>query len=296
MGSEKMYKFSGVYSRGDSDLLDCFDDAAYTSIDFSETTDIPADADWNTLAANKNCIYYVDDSSENINTNVITGKTCSKLELTEEMYGGGDFYSLFDFTATTATYRCNLNGYKMLVLPFEANIPEGVNAYTIAVSTTEVNGTSITNGIIPANTPVLVRGDFRSVTFTGTGKVSSPRNLKVNDLNGVYIAMKAPFGSYYLKTVGDKTEFYRVTNGTNETIHSFGAYLTSDLATAETLPLRIDGQSAIGLIKDIPTILSEEYYTLMGQRVIREKNLLKGIYIVKSYLSDGSVSSRKVYK
>jgi len=50
-----------------------------------------------------------------------------------------------------------------------------------------------------------------------------------------------------------------------------------------------------GLIKDTPTVLSEEYYTLMGQRVFPEKNNLRGIYIVKSLMSDGSVSSRKIF-
>ena len=297
MGNEKMYKFSGVYSQGDSDLLDGLDDVAYTSLDFTETTGIPADVDWSALAANKNCIYYVDNNLVNENANVISGTTCNKLELTELIYGGGDFYSLVDFTATTATYHCTLTGYQMLVLPFEATIPEGVSAYTLAVSATEVNGTPIAGGIIPANTPVLVKGSgaFRSVTFTGAGKVSSPRNQKVNNLNGVYIAMKVPFGSYYLKTVDNSTAFHRATSGMDETIHSFGAYLTSGQAIAETLSLRIDGQSSIGQIKDMSTVLSEEYYTPMGQRVFPEKNNLKGIYIVKSLMSDGSISSRKIH-
>ena len=296
MGNEKMHKFSGVYSHGDSDLLDCLDDVAYTSLDFTETTDIPAGVDWNALAANKNCVYYVNENLTNENTNVISGTTCNKLELTELLYGGGDFYSLFDFTATTATYRCTLNGYKMLVLPFEATIPEGVNAYKLTVSATEVNGTPITGGKIPANTPVLVRGDFRSVTFTGTGKVSSPRSLKVNGQNGIYIAMKAPAGSYYLATVDNTTAFHRVTTTADVTIGAFDVYLTPEQATAVTLPLKIENGSSIIQFKNTPAVLSEEYYTLTGQRVYPEKNKLKGIYIVKSLMSDGSVSSRKTYQ
>jgi len=291
MGNEKMYKFSGVYSSSDSYLLDCLEDSAYTSLDFTETTDIPADEDWHALAANKNCVYYVDGNVANENTNVISGTTCNNLALSDE---GGNFYSLVDFTATTATYSCTLTGYQMLVLPFEANIPEGVSAFTLAVSATEVVGTSITDGKIPANTPVLVEGSG-TFTFTGSGNVSSPLNLKVNDLNGVYIAMKAPFGSYYLKTNDNGTAFYRAASGTNETINSFGAYLDPNISSADALPLRIDGQSSIVRINNMPTVLSEEYYTLMGQKVLPEKNNLKGIYIVKSHLSDGSVSSRKIF-
>lgn len=43
-------------------------------------------------------------------------------------------------------------------------------------------------------------------------------------------------------------------------------------------------------------VLAEEYYTIMGQRVYNtSKHNLKGFYIVKSIMSDGSFESRKVY-
>ena len=291
VGSEKLFKFSGVYSRDDSNLLDCLADVAYTSLDFTETSGITSEEDWNASAVNNNCIYYVNENIANNNPNIISGSVCSSLELTDE---GGNFYAPVNFTATTAAYQCLLSGYKMLVLPFEVNIPAGISAYTLAVSAIEVNGTRITGGKIPANTPVLVNG-YGSFIFNGTGNVSSPRSLKVNDLNGIYIAMKLPSNSYYLQTESNTPVFYRASNGEDRTVGAFDAYLTAEPATAATLPVKLDNESSIEIINNTPTVLSEDYYSLLGQRVYPVKNNLTGIYIVKSLMSDGSVISRKIY-
>ncbi|MDR0232247.1 MAG: hypothetical protein LBI82_09040 [Dysgonamonadaceae bacterium] len=66
------------------------------------------------------------------------------------------------------------------------------------------------------------------------------------------------------------------------------------VSSVTTLVFTKSGANAIGEIKNMPTVLSEEYYTIMGQKVSPEKNNLKGIYVVKSLMSDGSVSSRKI--
>ena len=115
-----------------------------------------------------------------------------------------------------------------------------------------------------------------------------------------------PSGSSYTLTVNLP---FSVTTGT-----SIETTATANLAEAA---INIDGETgspqvaidaysvttlifsksttSIKQIKNMATVLSEEYYTLMGQKVLPEKNNLKGIYIVKSHLSDGSVSSRKIY-
>jgi len=41
-------------------------------------------------------------------------------------------------------------------------------------------------------------------------------------------------------------------------------------------------------------VLSEEYYSIMGQRVYPKNGSLKGIYIVKNLMSDGTVKSEKI--
>ena len=133
-------------------------------------------------------------------------------------------------------------------------------------------------------------------------------------------------GSSYLSATGDSIVAVVINSSSNSytlTVNlPFNATTGTSITTTETAnmaeaAINIDGgtgspQVAIGAlsvttliftksstsitqIKDTPAVLSEEYYTLMGQRVFPEKNNLKGIYIVKSHLSDGSVSSRKIY-
>lgn len=238
MGDEKMFQFGGTYSNGDSNELDCLENISYTSMDYTGVSGITSAQNWNASATNKNCIFYVNGAVTNTNPNVVTGTSCANLSLTDV---GGNFYAPLNFTATTASYSCTLNGYRMLTLPYEATIPSGITAYNLQYSTTEVNGSKITNGKIPANTPVLIVGSG-TFSFDGSGSVSTPHNVKVNDMNGVYIATKAYAGSYYLNTVNGVTALYKSVSGSEPTINAFGSFLSPSMSvTASSLALRLDG-------------------------------------------------------
>jgi glucuronoarabinoxylan endo-1,4-beta-xylanase len=234
MGDERAFKFTGTYNRGDSYLLDCLENPAFTSLDFRGVAGITADEDWHVSAANKNCIYLVDDGG-NAKTNVVSGTSCNALRLTDE---GGDFHTPFGFFASAASYTRTLNGYDMLVLPFEATIPDELEVYTVVPSTDAVSCTAFFGSTIPANVPVLVKGSG-TFTFEGFGAVSSPLSRTVNDMTGVYISVKAPAGSYYLKTDNGVTAFHQITAGSEPAILPFSAYMTTTLATGTTLPLSI---------------------------------------------------------
>ena len=238
IGDEKMFQFGGIYSNGDSNELDCLENLSYTSMNYTGVSGITSAQNWNASATNKNSIFYVNGAVTNTNTNVISGTSCANLSLTDV---GGNFYTPLNFTATTASYSCTLNGYRMLTLPYEATIPSGIAAYTLQYSATEVNGSKITNSKIPANTPVLIVGSG-TFSFDGTGSVSTPHNVKVNDMNGVYIATKAYAGSYYLDTVNGVTAFYKSVSGTEPTIKPFSTFLSPSISvTASNLPLKLDG-------------------------------------------------------
>ncbi len=170
---------------------------------------------------------------------------------------GGDFYPPVGFTATTATYRATLDGMRMLVLPFESNIPTGVKAYTLEFTDPKVIGKIITTSKIPANTPVLVNG-VGAFTFEGTGAIassanlrqalangaieaSSARNMQVGITGGVFIAVKTPINGYYLTNNNGTVTFTRATSASQPTINSFGAYLAPGLpTTATSLELTLD--------------------------------------------------------
>ena len=289
-GNEKLYEFSGVYSEDDSGLLDCLEDISCTSIDFTATSSINVNEDWWSKATNKNCVYYVNSSVNAKNSNIISGTNCSKLELSSV---SGDFYVPVDFTADRAEFDCQLNGYKTLILPFEALIPNGVKAYNLEPSNTEVYASLMSANKIPANKVVLVKGNGNFV-FEGSGIVTSPRSTEDNGLHGVYIRMKAPTNSYYLNTDGASS--FQKANNSDIQISSFEGYLTlSDNVSATMIPLRVEGESLVDSVLEHVDIISEEYYDLMGRKVDIASKAMQGIYIKKVYFSDGTVLSEKIH-
>jgi glucuronoarabinoxylan endo-1,4-beta-xylanase len=234
VGNENASKFGGTYSDSDSNLMDALENGYYTSLDFRTTSGITPSNNWQPVSVNLNSIFYVNSNVNSTGNNIISGTTCSNLVLSDQ---GKDFQVPFNFNTATASYSRTFNGYEALLLPFEANIPSGVNVYLISPGTTAISCTSISNGIIPANTPVLVNATG-SFTFTGTGNVSTPKAITVNQLNGVYHTIKVPANGYVLKTEGGVTGFYKVLAGSEPVINPFRAYLTEENSySANILPL-----------------------------------------------------------
>lgn len=238
LGTERGQNFSGTYSPYDGNLLDALDDTTYTALNFTNVTGIPAQTDWYAAAANKNSVFYTPAGTLSNRTNVVSGTTGNNLMLNDM---GGDFYPPISFTANNATYQCTLNGYKMLVLPFQASIPAGLKAYTLSFSGSQINGTLITNNTIPANTPVLVNGSG-SFTFSGSGNILSLLNPKTGIATGVYVRVKAPINSYYLITANGTPSFTRATASIQPLVNPFDAYL-SPAATASNLAVVLNDVS-----------------------------------------------------
>lgn len=254
VGGERGYRFAGPYSDTDSYLLDCLDDVSFTSLDLNDATNIGSQAEWHAAAINKNAVFYTQDAQLSTKDNVVYQGVCTKLLLSDT---GGDFYPPAGFTATAATYACTLNGLKMLVLPFEANIPTGVKAYTLEYTDPKVTGKIIISGKIPANTPVLISGTGTFV-FNGSGAIdassnlrsgaessglagSNLRNMQVGITGGVYIGVPAPIGGYYLGVENGTPAFNRITGSSQPNIRPFDAYLAPGLSTtAPTLELFLD--------------------------------------------------------
>lgn len=273
-GDEKGRTFTGIYSDGDSDLLDCLDDPTCTAINFTATDSLPATENWHTLAVNKNMVYYLPSGSTNQQTNVVNGTTCNNLVLSEE---SGGFMLPTAFTASAASYSHTVSDYAILSLPFKAALPEGLVAYTLSASPTAVTCTPFTGDSLPAHTPVLVEGTG-SFTYHGAGAVSTPKNLKINNLNPVYLTMKAAAGSYYLHVANGTPVFQKVTSGTEPTLSPFTAFIQVGnlTTTASSLPLE-------GLVTGLDQVRQPnenagdgQYYDLFGRRVDHPR---KGIYI-----------------
>ena len=151
---------SGAYVADDSYVLDFSTDPSCTSIDMTAVTGLPTTLPW---LEGSNRVVFVSGDSELTGTNVVKDGVCASLVIDERF---GPFHPAQVFTATQASYTCEVNGQHIIQLPFQASVPEGVNVYTLTEDLTPVAVTTA-----PANQPLLVEGKG-VVTFLGAGEVS----------------------------------------------------------------------------------------------------------------------------
>jgi glucuronoarabinoxylan endo-1,4-beta-xylanase len=247
IGNEVASGFAGVYSDDDSNLMDALENGYYTSADFRNTTGTTSANNWQSVSANSNSIYYVPAAIASTSNNVISGTNAVNLVLSDQ---GKDFQVPFGFNASAASYSRTFNGFDVLILPFTATIPSGVSVYQMTPGATGITCTTMTNGTIPANTPVLVNATG-TITFQGTGSVSTPKAITVNQMNSVYNTIKVPANSYVLQTVNGTPGFYKVAAGSEPMINPFRAYLTEENNyTASVLPLSFTTLKTDDLLAD----------------------------------------------
>lgn len=171
-----------------------------------------------------------------------------------------------------------------LILPYEANIPDGITAFTLTyTSGSSATATEINTGILPANTPVLLNAETASTNyyFTSTGTVpnAAPSDLQKGAMTGVYSTGYVPANSYVLQNGADGLGFYKVTADNTISIGAYRAYLTAG-QDAEARMISIvfndDMTTGIGNITSAPSKDEGVAYNLAGQRVA---NGYKGLVI-----------------
>ena len=157
-------------------------------------------------------------------------------------------------------------------------------------SATKVACTPIANGKIPANTPILINGNG-TFTFTGSGNVSTPKAITVNQFNADYSSIKAYTGGYVLKTVGGTIGFYKITSG-SEVVPAFSAYITEENSySAAMLPIELQTLS----VKDVsgskiqlyPNPAKDEIFVTVGNGADYRIFDAKGSLILTGKLSSG---------
>jgi len=266
IGNERGYKFTGPYSKSDGNLLDCLDDITFTSLDFTNVSGIPATANWDSTATNKNAVYYVNSVNVSDKTNVVYAATSNKLELRDL---SGDFFPKTAFNTANAKYTATINGYKMMVLPFAATIPAGVKAFTLEFLDPAVRGKIISTGIIPANTPVLVNGTG-TFEFTGNGLISPAGAVQSGISNGVYVGIKVPLAGYYLKIENEIPAFSRATTTVQPAVGPFDAYLKIAATTAASLQIVLDETLPVKL--GVFTVVATNQHIVLNWNTYAEIN------------------------
>jgi glucuronoarabinoxylan endo-1,4-beta-xylanase len=244
----------------DSYVLDYLSDPACVSIDMTKVTELPETLPWTP----QNRVVYLPEGS-NPGQNMVVGSDCQSLVLTED---GGDFRPVNSFTAQQASLTLSVDGCRMVMVPFNAEIPEGVKAYAVDAS---LNLTPITT--ITAHTPCLLQAQG-TVTLTGTGSVSYSTSALNATFRGSYTAAPLFAGDYVLAKKDDQWGFSRLTAAS--TLQPFDAYAQLSSTTAFR-PIQGDvlGIRSVTLMND-DDMQNDAVYDLQGRRV---QHPSKGLYI-----------------
>ena len=271
LGSNYAAKLSGDYVADDSNVLDFSEDAACTSLDLSAVSQLPASLPW---LEGTNRVAYVGEGSPLKVSNVVVGSTAEQLSLSAD---GGDFRPAKAFTAGQVSFACPVDGLRLLMLPFNAVIPDGAKAYALGddLSLQQLRS-------IPAHTPVLVEASG-TVAFTATdAEVAFATSALTSQLRGTYVSSPLFAGDYVLGQNNGQWGLVRL--GASSLLSPFDCYAAL-ASQADFIPFDL---SVTG-IQQLSTALPGEAarYDLQGRRVGAGA---KGLHIVRS--ADGKV--RKV--
>ncbi len=203
-----------------------------------------------------------------------------------------------DWTMTAA-------GWGTLILPFDADVPDGLTLYAGDALTLEDDGSTLTVGdaaeTIAANTPYLVKGTEGTYTFSGTSEEAT-NGLTAGYLTGTYetlnyealATIEETSGTVYLlqkHEYHESTEedeggvgFYPVTEdseNTGVTLGAYHCYLTlpsgsSGVRAFISLPGDAGDETGIVAVEG-DVIANDAIYDLSGRRVAKA---VKGVYIM----------------
>lgn len=190
-----------------------------------------------------------------------------------------------DYALASHTLQVTEAGAATLVLPYEAEIPENVKAYTLTYTSGDKAVATEVTGVIPANTPVLINANKGDYTFKATATLTTKdANPVSGNLHGVWNEDVVPVGSYVLQYQSGTVAFYRVATEDFK-IKPNQAYLYAPKA-ANVRMLSIgyggDGTTAINGVEAATTNANDKVYTIDGKKV-NGNNLAKG----QIYISNG---------
>lgn len=181
-------------------------------------------------------------------------------------------------------------GWCTLILPFDAEIPQGFEVYSCTGTEVPV-GTSTALVLekaesIEAHTPYIVKGkDGDTYNFSDYGTALQDQ-YAAELMTGTFTQQKAVANTYVLQNQEGKVGFYKVAAGSEPTIKPYRAYINADVAEANIVALLLPGietgingivaEDALVNVYDLNGILVRENVKL-GQAL---EGLSKGIYIV----------------
>lgn len=198
--------------------------------------------------------------------------------------------SLVKAEKANVTLSITAAGWCTLILPFDAEIPQGFEVYSCTGTEVPV-GTSTALVLekaesIEAHTPYIVKGkEGDTYDFSEYGTALQDQ-YAAGLMTGTFTQQKAVANTYVLQDQEGKVGFYKVMAGSEPTIKPYRAYINADVAEANIVALLLPGigtgidgivaEDALVNVYDLNGILVRENVKL-GQAL---EGLSKGIYIV----------------
>lgn len=231
---------------------------------------------------NPNGLVFANSGQVSNTVNVVVDGTCVSLQLVS----GHPFVNPTAFTATSAKYTLGSGEladgrFATLMVPFEANIPSGGQAYTLDQGVNlidgNIKGTAV--GTIAANSPVLVTA---AGEYTGSGvsvpAVAAGATFTSGELIGTYTATTAPQGSYVLQnhTAGEGVAFYLV-GSTRPTVNPFRAYIKPQASNVKAFTVQLDATGIVKVNDNLNVDDNWAIFNLSGQRLSK---LQHGVNII----------------
>ena len=189
-------------------------------------------------------------------------------------------------TEHSVTLNVSSAGWATLILPFNAEIPEGVTVYGSEMIDGDLLKLSEAGSIV-ANTPYLVNGTEGTYKFSGYGLADKDVYEDANGFVGTYVDYATKVGDYVLQKQVNSVAFYIVGESAQPTVKPYRCYLTVPASEIKAFFIFDDGATGINGV-DAADAEIEAIYTVNGVKV---NSLQKGLNIVK--MSNGK--TQKVF-
>ncbi|MBR3530231.1 MAG: hypothetical protein IKN83_02585 [Bacteroidaceae bacterium] len=249
-GSNYAATLTGDYVADDSYVLEYSTDDACTSLDMTKVTNLPTELTWWSNSTNR--VIYLPQETSFTAANVVSGSVCHNLQLSTSE---GDFRPATPFTADLATLTVQVDGARMITLPFAADVPASAKAYII-YDDYEIEELTT----IQAHQPYLIVANG-TITFTGKGDISFARSPMDALYRGTYTQLPIYPGDYLLGQQDGQWGWVRQTDVS--VLHPFDVY--AQISSNESfIPL---GDIIVSSVPSIATSPSSPsyYYDLQGR-------------------------------
>lgn len=231
------------------------------SILYLEATDIEAGASKSYLITESNCsdfYNYMNQPGNGVGSYTFSVQNNTLRE-----------YYYFNVTAPlNISYEMTDAEWGTICLPYDAEIPSGLTAYTItAVSGSAIVKTEVTS--LAKNTPYLLNGAAGTYNFTGPNMTATGTFTEGLLTGTTATGQFAPVNSYVLQNLPSKNgvAFYKVQNRAELTLDPYHAFLRVPAGSAGMASFTLGTAESTG-IEDIESAAQDGIaYDIFGNRV-----------------------------